>query len=173
MGTMNGQVAIITGGTRGIGRATAELFAREGATLAMCARNQDALNETAREITSAHGVKVFGMVADILDSTAMVGFVRQVAERFGRVDVLVNNAGGSEQRAAAGSRQQVYAVDPTDGANLPPGRFEEMSDDEFLNAFRQKVLALAVTMRAVLPLMKRQKGGFIINVVSKIGRAHV
>jgi len=86
------------------------------------------------------------------------------------VDILVNNAGGSEQRQAAGSRQQVYAVDPIDGRTLPPGRYEEMSDDEFLNAFRQKVLALGFTMKAVLPLMKAQKSGAIVNVVSMKGK---
>jgi NAD(P)-dependent dehydrogenase (short-subunit alcohol dehydrogenase family) len=169
-GTLEGQVAIITGGTRGIGRATAEHFAAHGATLALCARSQDALDEAATQISGRHGVKVFGRPADILDAGAMTGFVRDVAERFGRVDILVNNAGGSEQRQAAGSRQQVYAVDPIDGRTLPPGRYEEMSDDEFLNAFRQKVLALGFTMKAVLPYMKRQKSGSIINVVSMKGK---
>ncbi len=170
MGTLDGLVAIITGGTRGIGRATAELFAAQGATLALCSRSQQALDEAARQISSAHGTSVFAMAADILDPAAMAGFVKQVIERHGRVDILVNNAGGSEQRQAAGSRQQVYAVDPIGGAGLPPGRFEEMSDDEFLNAFRQKVLALACTMRAVLPSMKQHKRGAIINVVSMKGK---
>ncbi|MBI3042238.1 MAG: SDR family oxidoreductase [Betaproteobacteria bacterium] len=170
MGTLHGQVAIITGGTRGIGRATAELFAAQGATLALCARSQEALDEAAKQISGAHGIKVFGRSADILDATAMADFVKQVTDRYGRVDVLVNNAGGSEQRQAAGSRQQVYAVDPLGGSPLPPGRFEEMGDEEFLNAFRQKVLALTVTMRAVLPWMKRQKNGSIINVVSMKGK---
>lgn len=170
MKSLDGQVAIITGGTRGIGRATAELFAAQGATLALCARSQEALDETAKQIGGAHGTKVFGLAADILDGAAMADFVKQVAARFGRVDVLVNNAGGSEQRQASGSRYQVYAVDPIDGKTLPPGRFEEMSDDEFLNAFRQKVLALGFTMRAVLPFMKKQKSGSIINVVSMKGK---
>jgi 3-oxoacyl-[acyl-carrier protein] reductase len=169
-GTLEGQVAIITGGTRGIGRATAEFFAAHGATLALCARSQDALDEAARQIGGKHGVDVFGRPADILDAAAMTRFVADVAARYGRVDVLVNNAGGSEQRQAAGSRQQVYAVDPIDGTTLPPGRFEEMSDDEFLNAFKQKVLALGFTMKAVLPIMKKQRSGAIINVVSMKGK---
>jgi 3-oxoacyl-[acyl-carrier protein] reductase len=168
--TLEGQVAIITGGTRGIGRATAEFFAAHGAALALCARSQDALDEAAGQIEKAHDVKVFGRPADILDAGAMKQFVNDVAARFGRVDILVNNAGGSEQRQAAGSRQQVYAVDPIDGRTLPPGRFEEMGDDEFLNAFKQKVLALGFTMKAVLPIMKKQKSGSIINVVSMKGK---
>jgi 3-oxoacyl-[acyl-carrier protein] reductase len=170
MGTLDGQVAIITGGTRGIGRATAEMFAAHGAILALCSRSQEALDETAKQIGGRHGVKVFGRSADILDAAAMADFVKQVTDRYGRVDILVNNAGGSEQRQAAGSRQQVYAVDPIDGRTLPPGRYEEMGDEEFLNAFRQKVLALGFTMKAVLPGMKKQKSGAIINVVSMKGK---
>jgi 3-oxoacyl-[acyl-carrier protein] reductase len=170
LGSLEGQVAIITGGTRGIGRATAELFAAEGATVALCARDQHALDETARELERAHGRKAIGIAADILDPSAMAEFVHKVGERFGRIDILVNNAGGSEQRAAAGSRQQVYAVDPLGGSPLPPGRFEEMSDEEFLNAFNQKVMVLVRTMRSVLPWMRRQGRGSIINVVSMKGK---
>ncbi len=170
MGSLDGQVAIITGGTRGIGRATAELFAAHGATLALCARDQGALDEAAAELARAHGIQALGIAADILDAAAMDDFVGRVGERFGRIDILVNNAGGSEQRAASGSRQQVYAVDPLGGAHLPPGRFEQMADEEFLNAFQQKVLALVRTMRAVLPWMRKQGGGSIVNVVSMKGK---
>ena len=170
MGTLTGQVAIITGGTRGIGRATAERFAAEGAALALCARDQAALDETVRQIAAAHGSRALGIAADILDAAAMNAFVERVGEHFGRIDILVNNAGGSEQRQATGSRQQVYAVDPLGGAPLPPGRFEEMSDQELLNAFQQKVLALVCTMRAVLPWMRKHRNGSIINVVSMKGK---
>ena len=170
MGSLDGQVAIITGGTRGIGRATAELFAASGAKLALCARDQNALDETAAQIAAKHGTEVVGIAADILDAAAMKAFVDRVGNDFGRIDILVNNAGGSEQRQAAGSRQQVYAVDPPGGAPLPPGRFEEMSDEEFLNAFQQKVLALVRIMRAVLPWMRRNHYGSIVNIVSMKGK---
>jgi 3-oxoacyl-[acyl-carrier protein] reductase len=170
VGSLSGQVAIITGGTRGIGRATAERFAAEGATLALCARDQSALDDTVRELTRKHRVEGLGIAADILDGDAMRALVQRVGEHFGRIDILVNNAGGSEQRQASGSRQQVYAVDPLGGSPLPPGRFEEMSDQEFLNAFQQKVLALASTMRAVLPWMRKHRNGAIINVVSMKGK---
>jgi len=170
LGSLTGQVAIITGGTRGIGRATAELFAAEGASLALCARDQQALDEAARDLSERHRVQAIGLAADILDANAMSAFVARVGARFGRIDILVNNAGGSEQRQASGSRQQVYAVDPLGGSPLPPGRFEEMSDQEFLNAFQQKVLALVWTMRAVLPWMRKHRNGAIINVVSMKGK---
>jgi NAD(P)-dependent dehydrogenase (short-subunit alcohol dehydrogenase family) len=95
VGSLKGQVAIITGGTRGIGRATAERFAAEGANVALCARSQDALDQAAKEIEAAHGTKAMGISADILDASAMADFVKRVGERFGRIDILVNNAGGS------------------------------------------------------------------------------
>lgn len=169
MGRLDGKVAIITGGTRGIGRATAELFAAEGANLALCARSQGALDRTARELTERYGSRVLARTADILNRAAMERFVGDAGSEFGRIDILVNNAGGSEQRVAAGSRQQVYAVDPISGA-LPAGRFESMSDEEFANAFNQKVLALIYAMRAVLPWMRKARGGAIVNVVSMKGK---
>jgi 3-oxoacyl-[acyl-carrier protein] reductase len=131
--SLKGQVAIITGGTRGIGRATAELFAAEGASIALCSRDQAALDEATQALKAKYGVDAVGIAADILDAGAMKQFVDDVGTRFGRIDILVNNAGGSEQRQASGSRQQVYAVDPLGGAPLPPGRFEEMTNEEFLN----------------------------------------
>jgi 3-oxoacyl-[acyl-carrier protein] reductase len=170
MRVLEGQVAIVTGGTRGIGRATAEAFAREGAAVAMCARDAVALQRASEEIGGKYGVAVLGLAVDILDAHAMREFIERVGDRFGRIDILVNNAGGSEQRQAAGSRQQVYAVDPLGGSALPPGRFEEMTDEEFLNAFQQKVLALVSTMRAVIPWMRKNRSGSIVNVVSMKGK---
>ena len=169
MGKLDGNVAVITGGTRGIGRATAEMFAQEGCDLALCARSQEALDSTARELTSRYAVKVIAQPADILARTEIERFIEHVGTRFGRIDALVNNAGGSEQRAAAGSAKQVYAVDPV-SAELPPGRFESMADEEFSNAFNQKVLALIYSMRAVLPWMRKAGGGAIVNVVSMKGK---
>jgi len=169
MGKLSGRAAIVTGGTRGIGRATAELFASEGGDLALCARTPEVLQQTAGELTDKYGVKVFTSTASILDRAGMDQFVNDSGEALGRIDILVNNAGASEQRAAGGSRQQVYAVDPISGA-LPPGRFEAMADDEFVNAFNQKVLALIYTMRAVLPWMRKCGGGAIVNVVSMKGK---
>src|SRR3970040_2094527 len=107
MGKLSGKAAIVTGGTRGIGRATAELFASEGADLALCARTPEALEQTAGELIRKHGVKVFTRTASILDRDGMDGFVNAAGAALGRIDILVNNAGASEQRAAGGSRQQV------------------------------------------------------------------
>ena len=169
MGTLAGKVAVITGGTRGIGRATAELFASEGSNLALCSRSRPALDETARELAGRYGVEVHACEADILNRSDMERLIGDTGGKFGRIDVLVNNAGGSEQRAATGSHQQVYAVDPISGA-LPAGRFESMADEEFTNAFSQKVLAFIYTIRPVLPWMRQAGGGAIVNVVSMKGK---
>ncbi len=169
MGQLTGLAAIITGGSRGIGRATAEMFARDGAALALCARNAQELDQVARELRERHGTRVYARPADILDRASLEGFVNDAARELGRIDILVNNAGGSEQRVASGSRKQVYAVDPVNG-DLPAGRFEEMADDEFSNAFNQKVLALVRAMRAAVPWMRKAGGGAIINVVSMKGK---
>jgi NAD(P)-dependent dehydrogenase (short-subunit alcohol dehydrogenase family) len=169
MGKLDGTVAVITGGTRGIGRATAEMFAAEGARLAICARSEGGIEETRRELSARYGADVWGRAVDILDAAALQAFVHAAGERFSKLDILVNNAGGSEQRAAQGSVKQVYAVDPVSG-DLPAGRFESMSDDEFLKAFDQKVLALVRAMRAALPWMRKAGGGSIVNVVSMKGK---
>ena len=169
MGKLSGMTAVITGGTRGIGRATAELFASEGANLALCARDQQALDETCGELAARYGIEAYGKAVDIMVRGTQEQFIADAGARFGKLDVLVNNAGGSEQRAAAGSQKQVYAVDPINGP-LPPGRFETIGDDEFLRAFEQKVLALARSMRAVLPYMRKAGGGSIVNIVSMKGK---
>lgn len=169
MGKLDGMVAIVTGGTRGIGRATAEMFAAEGARLAICARTPAGVEEAQRELSVRHGVEVWGRAVDILDPAALQGFVHAAGERFAKLDIVVNNAGGSEQRAARGSVKQVYAVDPVSG-DLPPGRFESMSDEEFSKAFDQKVLALVRTMRAALPWLRKAGGGSIVNIVSMKGK---
>ena len=71
MGTLSGKVAVITGGSRGIGRCAAELFAREGAALALCGRTEKTLRAAAEELANAHGVKVLWACADILDDASV------------------------------------------------------------------------------------------------------
>src|SRR3990172_944253 len=86
-----GKYAVITGGTRGIGRATAWALAREGVHVAICARQLDRLEAVAAEIRAATGVKVLAVQADMAVPEDIRGFTGRVLNEFGQVDILVNN----------------------------------------------------------------------------------
>ena len=140
-------VAIVTGGSFGIGRAAAERFAHEGARVAIVARNQADLDLAAREIGAATGGEVLAVAADVGSMEQVQAMAERVRDHFGRIDVLVNNAG-------------------TGNAN----RFEDM-DDELLGADLQLKLYGAVhCIRAVLPSLK-ERGGVIINITTPAGKA--
>src|SRR5438477_11856092 len=95
---LTGKTAIITGGSRGIGRATAHAFADEGANVAICARGSAALEQCAGELR-AKGAKVIASVADMTKKADVERFVAEVADTLGRIDVLVNNTGGTRGRS--------------------------------------------------------------------------
>ena len=169
MGTLAGRTAVITGGSRGIGRVTAELFAQEGAALALCGRNPETLETAAHELRERHGAKVFVRSADIMDDGAVRGFIEAAGDAHGRIDMLVNNAGESSQRAVDGINWPVNAVDAP-GQKLPAGRFERITDDEWREALEQKVLGMIRVTRAALPWLRRAGGGSIVNITSIKGR---
>jgi 3-oxoacyl-[acyl-carrier protein] reductase len=91
---LKGKVALVAGASQGMGRATALLFAREGAKVGMCARGEAALNETAQMIRRETGGEVLAIVADMTKAEDIQRFVNQIAEHYGRLDIIVNNAGG-------------------------------------------------------------------------------
>jgi 3-oxoacyl-[acyl-carrier protein] reductase len=166
---LDGKVAVITGGSRGIGRITAELCAAAGASLAICGRTQATLEAAAGELASRHSIAVLAECANILDTPAVERFISKVGERFGRIDILVNNAGESSQREVDGVRWPVNAVDAV-GQPLPKGRFESITDDEWRDALEQKLLGMIRTTRAALPLMRKAGSGSIVNITSIKGR---
>jgi len=108
---MTQPVAIVTGASRGIGRKIAEKLAADGMNLAICGTRQESIEAAAAAIANAHGVTVQGYVVDVSNSEQVQSFVRGVAKEFGRVDVLVNNAGitrdGLAMRMKADDWQQV------------------------------------------------------------------
>ncbi|MFM8940703.1 MAG: SDR family NAD(P)-dependent oxidoreductase, partial [Phenylobacterium sp.] len=95
---LKGKSAIVTGATRGIGRAIADLLADEGVNVAVCARKADEVAATVSAL-QAKGVKAFGQVVDIADGTALQAFVRASAEALGGLDLLVSNASALVQGA--------------------------------------------------------------------------
>ncbi|MBS0331263.1 MAG: SDR family NAD(P)-dependent oxidoreductase, partial [Proteobacteria bacterium] len=107
---LKGKTAVVTGGTRGIGRAIAEGFADEGAHVAICARKADQVEETVKAL-EAKGVRAFGQVVDIADGPALQGFVRSAAESLGGLDVLVSNASALVQGNTEADWQAMFDVD--------------------------------------------------------------
>ena len=146
------QVAVVTGAGRGIGRATALALADEGAAVALVARTSGELAEVAKEIRGRRdgggGERaVLAVPCDVTDEEQVEGMVARVLEEFGRIDVLVNNAGFN----------QVGIVEET-----PLQRWQEILAVNTTGTF--------LCSRAVLPTMRRQGGGRIVNVVSGAGK---
>jgi 3-oxoacyl-[acyl-carrier protein] reductase len=133
---LKGKVVAITGGSEGIGRATALRFAMEGANVALLARRAEPLGQAAREV-EALGVKVLAVTGDATKD--MKRFIDETVQRFGRIDVLVNNAGGSGQMA-----------------------FEKADDKTWREDIEVKLFAPIEGVRCVVPHMKKQGGGSII-----------
>jgi len=107
---LKGKTAVVTGGTRGIGRAIADLFADEGANVAICARNADQVAEAVKAL-QAKGVQAFGQPVDIADSEALKGFVEASAKALGGLDVLVSNASALVQGNAEAAWQAMFEID--------------------------------------------------------------
>jgi 3-oxoacyl-[acyl-carrier protein] reductase len=139
---LSGKTAIVTGGSRGIGRAIAHAFADERANVAICARGAEQLRQTADELREK-GVRVVAATADVQARADVDRFVDQVAETLGRIDILVNNIGG---------RRGSGVLETTD---------EEWQASVDINFFS----ALNAT-RAVIPHLRRQNGGVIVNISS-------
>jgi 3-oxoacyl-[acyl-carrier protein] reductase len=138
--SLAGKVAAITGGSEGIGRATALRLAGLGAKVAICARRPEVLEKAAAEIRKA-GAEVLAVVADASKEGDMERFIEQTAQHFGRLDIVVNNAGGTGQSA-----------------------FDKVGEPEWRNDIEIKVMAQVRTARTAIPHMKKQGGGRIINL---------
>jgi len=141
---LRGKVALVTGASRGLGRAMAEALADEGAYVSICARGADALNSTAKEL--AH-FGVMASVADVTDASQTAGWVAKTAGEFGAIDILVNNAGAAK-----------------------PGGLAETSDDEWRAMFELNTFAAVRLARLCAPHMEKRGGGSIINIASIWGR---
>ena len=90
---LENQVALVTGGSRGIGRSIAEALLSEGARVAICGRSSDSLDKAARELREKHGDRVFSQTADVADPAQVNSLFRAIDSRLGKLDVLINNAG--------------------------------------------------------------------------------
>ena len=138
---LDGQAAIITGAGRGIGRAIALTYAREGARLALAARSDSELDEVVIEVSSL-GAEAIAVRTDVTSQMATDRLARRTVERFGRIDVLVNNAGTSG----------------------PIGPLQDNDIAEWVDTINVNLTGTFLVCRAVIPVMLRQGGGRIINL---------
>jgi 3-oxoacyl-[acyl-carrier protein] reductase len=143
---LQGKVALITGGSEGIGKATAKGFAMEGAHVAICARNDEPLRRVETEIRAAGG-ECFASAADVRRAEEIERFVRDVQERYGRIDILINNAG-----------------------TLAAASLLRVPDEEWENDLDLKLMAAIRTSRLVIPVMQQQGGGRVINLTAISGK---
>ena len=144
---LSGKVALITGGSRGIGKAIAIAYARQGASVFICARGEADLNRAVDEIRSANG-KAHGCIGNVGDAGQATDIVKAALEHFGKLDVLVNNA------SALGPRVPI--------AQYPVQAWEEVVRVNLTGAF--------LMSQEVLKIMMPRRQGAIINVSSGVGR---
>ena len=144
---LSDKVAIITGGSDGIGKAAALSMAQEGASVVIVARRPDVLEEAAQDIKAATGGQVLPISADVTDPDSARSIVERTLNQYGRLDILVNNAGTSMAKA-----------------------FEEVSHEDWEFDFELKVWGAVRLIQESIPEMRKVGGGRIINVTNLGGR---
>jgi NAD(P)-dependent dehydrogenase (short-subunit alcohol dehydrogenase family) len=149
---LKGKIAIVTGGTRGIGKAVARELGREGADVAIVGRDTDALEASAAELASETGRRILPVVADTGRDADVKAMVAHVLESFGRVDILVN-----------------CAAKP--GGQAPPPKLAEIDDEVFWSDVNVKVMGYLRCAREVAPHMVRQGWGRIISISGLAARS--
>jgi NADP-dependent 3-hydroxy acid dehydrogenase YdfG len=145
-GKLQGKVALVTGASSGIGEATALALAAEGVQVATVARHHEQLDELSRRIQDKGG-QAFAIVADVADEAQVKNMVQTAHAKYGRVDILVNDAG--------------VAI---------PGSIDGADTEEWRSMVNINLLGLMYATHSVLPIMKTQKQGHIVNVSSVAGR---
>jgi 3-oxoacyl-[acyl-carrier protein] reductase len=140
---LDDKVAVVGGASKGLGRACAEVLAREGARVAMCSRSRDDLERAAKEINGATGREVLTFAGDLDRPETIRELIAATVERFGRLDILVNNSGGPPLAQAATATEEQWAT-----------------------ALQRSLLFFARMSREALPHLKRAGAGRIINILA-------
>ncbi len=140
---LSGKVALVTAASKGLGKGVALALAREGAEVAICSRSEESLQGAAGEIEAATGRQPLVVAADMRRGEDIDRLVAATLERYGRIDILFNNAGGP-----------------------PPGTFFDFADEQWQQTFDLLVLSSVRLIRAVVPQMRERRWGRIINSTS-------
>ncbi|MBI4719830.1 MAG: SDR family oxidoreductase [Chitinivibrionia bacterium] len=140
---ISGKVAAVAAASQGLGFAAAHALAEEGAKVGICSRDKARIDAAAEKIRTATGADVASFAADLADADAAAEFVKSVAERFGRLDILVTNAGGP-----------------------PPGGVDELARESVERGFRLTLLSAITMIKTAIPYMKKSEWGRIVNITS-------
>lgn len=140
---LNGKVALVAAASKGLGRASALALAAEGARVAICARTPGRLETTAQEIRAATGAEVLAVRADLATAAGISEVVAATVERFGGVDILVNNSGGPAL-----------------------GRFGDVTDEDWRRGFEVVTLNFVRFVREVAPYMRQRRWGRVVGIQS-------
>lgn len=140
---LNGKVAVVTGGSEGIGRAAAQSLGREGASVVICARRADLLQQTAAEVAESTGAQIVPIPADVTKPEDVDRVIQSAVDRFGRLDILINNAGTSAA-----------------------GPFMELSDEAWHADLELKLFGAIRASRAAVPHLRKAGGGSIVSVLN-------
>jgi NAD(P)-dependent dehydrogenase (short-subunit alcohol dehydrogenase family) len=143
---LDGKVALVTGGSRGLGRAMAEALASAGASVALTARTLESAEAAARAVAESEGVKTLGVASEVTRDADVKAMVARTLDAFGRVDILVNNA----------------------GINIR-GPIETLEESDWDAVIDANLKGPWLCCRAVAPIMKQQRWGRVINVSSTLG----
>ena len=140
---IKGKTVLVTAASKGIGRATAELFIKEGCKVAICSSNKENLMKTAAEIKKQFSIEPLWEVCNINSPQDIENLVKFVNSEYGTIDILVNNCGGPV-----------------------PGFFDDLDESKWANAFDQVLMSTVRFIKQVLPAMKEKHWGRIINITS-------
>ena len=146
MGQLEGRTALITGGGSGVGLATAKLFLKEGAKVAICGRNAEKLKAAVKEL--AAGDRLLSFTVDVTDPRSVDKMVADTTRQFGRIDILVNNA----------------------GMNIKERSIKELTPESWRTMVAANLDGAFFCIHAILPQMRERKEGVIININSVSGK---
>ena len=145
---LRGKYALVTGGSHGIGLATATALAEEGCHVAICARDQERISKAVSDLR-AKGVKAIGVSADVLIPSDIEKVTKTIADAWGRIDILINNVGG--------------------GGRWGSPVIEETAEDVWVDVYTKNAMAAIRFTRWAIPFMRQQKWGRVVTVASRHG----